>query len=130
MKYLVGFVAVLVLALTGVVHAQVYATQVAKVNICHATSSESHPWEAIRIDMSAWPAHQQNHGDFLYGGPTKQNGHPVDAKGQDDAWCEANAPVDEPEEEPEQEPEKEPETPVTPTVVVTPVTTPVQTWGK
>lgn len=77
------------LALGGVALAT--ATQEDQKNVCHKTASEEHPWEAIRIDSSAYSTHI-GHGDFDYLGPTKDNGHPNDAQDQDDAWCEENAP--------------------------------------
>lgn len=62
-----------------------------KVNICHATGSENHPWEAIQIDNSALATHM-GHGDFMYDGPTK-NGKPDDKDNKDDNWCKNNAPA-------------------------------------
>lgn len=60
-----------------------------KVNICHRTGSHSHPWEAIRVDSSAFDGQGTNdhtqHGDFLYGGPVKHNGHPTK---DGNSWCE------------------------------------------
>ncbi len=65
-----------------------------KVNICHATSSQSNPWEAIRVDSSAFDGQGQNdhtlHGDFVYSGPVNsQNQQPTN-----DDWCEDNKPGD------------------------------------
>lgn len=60
-----------------------------KMNICHKTASSTNPWEATRIDASSWTTHQ-GHGDFLYTGPTKPNGHPQQPDG--DTWCEDHAP--------------------------------------
>ena len=59
-----------------------------KVNICHRTESERNPWEAIRINRSALDTHL-DHGDFLYDGPTKDNGQPTR---NGDEWCEENGP--------------------------------------
>lgn len=57
------------------------------VNICHNTSSNQNPIEAIRVNLSAFDGIGDNdhtsHGDFLYDGPTnQQNGQPTD-----DDWC-------------------------------------------
>lgn len=90
-----------------------YATapvEAPKRNICHKTSSPTHPWEAIRIDEASWPTHQ-THGDFNYSGPLKQNGHPDDAHGADDTWCGQNSP---------EPPESPPNTPTTPQTTDTP----------
>lgn len=65
-----------------------------KTNICHKTSSTQNPWEAQRINTSAWATHQ-GHGDFLYAGPVNpQNQQPTS-----DEWCEENAP-EEPQDPP------------------------------
>lgn len=84
------------------------ATQAAKVNLCHQTSSEQHPWEAIQVDMSAWQTHVDQHGDFLYAGPVKDNGKPTKDGNQ---WCADNVPQPEEPEEPTEpeEPEQPPE---------------------
>jgi hypothetical protein len=55
-----------------------------KIDICHATSSESNPWNAISIDSSALQAHLDDHGDFLYTGPSD---------GDKDQWCIDNQPI-------------------------------------
>jgi hypothetical protein len=59
-----------------------------KVNICHATGSESNPWKAIRVNESAFDGEGQNdhtlHGDFLYEGPVD----PENQQPTDDSWCE------------------------------------------
>ncbi len=62
-----------------------------KINICHNTSSAQNPWEAIRIDDSAWETHQTHH-DFIYSGPIKPNGHPDDSQNKDGIWCNENVP--------------------------------------
>ena len=59
-----------------------------KVNICHATGSESNPYKAKRVDDDGdWHGHQGHSGDFLYLGDTNNKGKPTD-----DDWCEENAP--------------------------------------
>src|SRR3990172_12770078 len=66
-----------------------------KVNICHATSSESHPYEAKQVDDDGdWHGHQSHPGDFLYFGPTKEDGKPDNEDHQADEWCENNVPTD------------------------------------
>lgn len=67
------------------------ATYQEKVNICHRTESENNPWNAIRINQSALETHLE-HGDFLYEGPVKENGHPTN---DGDEWCEENEPEEE-----------------------------------
>lgn len=69
----------------------VYATQdiPRKRNICHKTESESHPWEAIQINNSAYDTHIA-HGDFDYLGPITEHGKPT--KGGND-WCEGHVPI-------------------------------------
>ncbi|MFA6383463.1 MAG: DUF4215 domain-containing protein [Parcubacteria group bacterium] len=64
--------------------------QMEKINICHDNNG-SKDWVAINIDFSAWSAHQA-HGDFLYDGPLKPNGHPDNSGNQDIIWCQNNAP--------------------------------------
>lgn len=66
-----------------------------KVNICHFTSSQSNPVEAIRVDEDAFDGQGNNdhtlHGDFLYNGPVNpQNQQPIKPDG--DEWCENNNP--------------------------------------
>ena len=73
-----------------------------KVNICHSTSSEQNPWNAIQVDEDALPAHYE-HGDFLYEGPVKDNGKPDNDDGQADQWCEENAPEGEVEGDDEED---------------------------
>lgn len=60
-----------------------------KTNICHATSSQQNPWNAINISTSSLPTHL-GHGDFLYTGPLKQNGTPSN---DGDQWCKGHAPA-------------------------------------
>ncbi len=60
-----------------------------KVNICHKTSSEQNPWNAIQVSENGWGGHSGHNKDFLYGGPVKQNGQPTN---DGDEWCEENAP--------------------------------------
>lgn len=66
----------------------------AKVNICHATSSDTNPYEAIRINESAWDGEGRNDhtlhpGDKLYEGPVNpKNQQPID-----DSWCEPEIPT-------------------------------------
>ena len=69
-----------------------------KVNICHQTSSETNPWEAIQVNESAVQSHLDEHGDFLYDGPTDDKGKPD--KEESDQWCGDNQPR---EEEPKDE---------------------------
>lgn len=57
-----------------------------KVNICHKTESPGNPWNAIRINENALGEHF-GHGDFLYEGPVKGNGHPENKDKAGDVWC-------------------------------------------
>lgn len=79
------------------------ASQENKMNICHATGSQSNPFVAVQIDVSAWDAHQ-DHGDFVYNGELKVNGHPKDKD-----WCNNNIP--QPPEDPTPPPPPSEETP-------------------
>lgn len=86
-----------------------------KVNICHNTSSQSNPVEAIRVNFDAFDGQGQNdhtqHGDFLYNGPVNpQNQQPTKPDG--DLWC-AN-----------HNPNNTPSPTLTPTVTTTPSVTP------
>lgn len=63
-----------------------------KKNICHATASESNPWEAISV-ASNNHTHDNHTKDFAYTGPVKDNGQPTK---DGDAWCEENQPKEEP----------------------------------
>ena len=61
-----------------------------KVNICHATSRESNPYEALRVaDDGNWNGHEDHEGDFLYEGPVDSKDKPT--KDGDD-WCGENVP--------------------------------------
>src|SRR3990167_9704986 len=64
-----------------------------KVNICHRTGSQSHPFEAINIDESAFDGEGKNdhtqHEDFLYHGPIDKNGHPTK---EGNSWCGGPSP--------------------------------------
>src|SRR3990167_2621357 len=65
-----------------------------KINICHATESESNPYEAIRVaDDGNWNGHEDHEGDFLYQGPVDDKNRPDKEEG--DQWCEDNQPKDE-----------------------------------
>ncbi len=88
------------------------------INICHKTSSEHNPYEAIQVDDNGYLNGHPS--DFLYLGPLSENGHP--SKDADD-WCKNNVPV--PPTPPAPAPAPAP-TPVsvqtTPAVTVLPVT--------
>src|SRR3990167_4398972 len=64
-----------------------------KINICHRTGSQSHPFEAINIDESAFDGEGKNdhtqHEDFLYHGPIDKNGHPTK---EGNSWCGGPSP--------------------------------------
>lgn len=67
-----------------------------KINICH--QSEQNPWEAIRINASAWdggPDHK-GHGDFLYEGPINEANQQPTKDGN--LWCADNNPNNHSEE--------------------------------
>lgn len=97
----VGAVAAVVLLFTTTV----FATQNPKVNICHQTESENHPYNAIRVDDDGhWNGHDEHEGDFLYEGPVRENGHPTR---NGDEWCEENVPEEEPTPTPSPTPEPE-----------------------
>ncbi len=98
-----------------------------KVNICHHTSSQTNPIEAIRVNDDAFDGQGSNdhtqHGDFLYFGPVNpQNQQPLKPEG--DEWCEDNNPNNTPT--PTNTPSATPTPTVTPTITpyVTPTTTP------
>ena len=57
-----------------------------KENICHKTSSQSHPWEAVNVNIGSHSNHLE---DFPYNGPLKDNGKPTN---DGDEWCEENVP--------------------------------------
>lgn len=97
-----GIVLAAMLAVPVILYGMVFTLSIAnaaptKDNICHATASESNPWEAISIADN-----QDNHDghvkDFPYNGPVKTNGQPVNDKLISDGWCEDNAPVVTPDE--------------------------------
>lgn len=94
-KYSVA-IGVIVFFMLGIllIGARAYATKQEKHNICHATASESNPWEAISIADNNH-AHDNHIKDYPYQGPTKDNGQPTK---DGDAWCEENAPHEEPED--------------------------------
>lgn len=60
-----------------------------KVNICHQTESESHPWVAIQVSKHAYDDHIE-HGDFDYEGPLF-HGKPSRSGAE---WCNNNQPND------------------------------------
>ena len=61
-----------------------------KVNICHATASEEHPYNALRVDDDGhWNGHDEHPGDFLYEGPVGENNRPTRDGNE---WCEDNVP--------------------------------------
>lgn len=64
------------------------ATDTKKQNLCHKTSSDTNPWEAISVSDNNH-THDGHAADFPYTGPTKDNGQPTK---EGDAWCEDNAP--------------------------------------
>lgn len=69
-----------------------------KINICHQTGAEKNPWEAIRINASAWdggPDHK-GHGDFLYEGPIDEANQQPTKDGN--LWCADNNPNNHSEE--------------------------------
>lgn len=89
-----------------------------KVNICHRTGSQSHPFEAINVDESAFDGEGKNdhtlHEDFLYHGPLDKNGHPTK---EGNSWCGGPSPspspipspIPEASPSPSSEPSPEPE---------------------
>ena len=64
------------------------ATPEVKVNWCHATSSNSNPYEAIQVSGNAG-GHTEHAKDFKYAGPLDSKNKPT--KDGDD-WCKRNAP--------------------------------------
>jgi hypothetical protein len=98
----VGQVLLVVLAIPVILYGMVFTLSIAnaaqaKENICHATGSESNPWEAISINDNQ-NNHDDHEKDFPYNGPVKENGQPVNDKSISDAWCADNAPVVTPED--------------------------------
>ena len=76
------------------------ATDNGRANICHATSSEANPWEAKNVSINndgSWHSHGGHESDFLYTGPTDEDGKPDQGTPASqklaDKWCEDNAPV-------------------------------------
>ena len=80
-----------------------------KVNICHRTGSQSHPFEAINIDESAFDGEGKNdhtqHEDFLYHGPIDKNGHPTK---EGNSWCGGPSPSPVPSPSPSPSPSATP----------------------
>ena len=80
-----------------------------KINICHRTGSQSHPFEAINIDESAFDGEGKNdhtqHGDFLYHGPLDKNGHPTK---EGNSWCGGPLPSPTPSPSPSPQPSSVP----------------------
>src|SRR3990170_9137119 len=80
-----------------------------KINICHRTGSQSHPFEAINIDESAFDGEGKNdhtqHGDFLYHGPLDKNGHPTK---EGNSWCGGPSPSPDPSPSPSATPSPSP----------------------
>ena len=76
-----------------------------KVNICHRTGSQSHPFEAINVDESAFDGEGKNdhtqHEDFLYHGPIDKNGHPTK---EGNSWCGGPSPSPSPSATPSPSP--------------------------
>lgn len=83
-----------------------------KINICHRTGSNNHPFEAINVDEHAFDGEGKTdhtkHGDFSYEGPIDKNGHPTKEGNQ---WCEGQIAT----------PTPPPTSEVTPTSTPTPV---------
>ncbi|MCW9054501.1 MAG: hypothetical protein OQJ98_00765 [Candidatus Pacebacteria bacterium] len=48
-------------AVAAIAGAGMYMTQT-RMEICHQTGSEEHPWEIIKVSERSWPAHEA-HGD-------------------------------------------------------------------
>jgi len=107
-KYLLyGLVVGAVAAVVLLFATTVFATQNPKINICHATSSEENPYNAIRVDDDGhWNGHDDHEGDFLYEGPVRENGHPTR---DGDEWCEEQGEDPSPTPTPSPSPTPEPE---------------------
>lgn len=58
--------------------------QVPKKNICHPTSSETNPWEAIRVSIFSHLGNGHEN-DFTYNGPVDEDNKPTS-----DEWCNNN----------------------------------------
>lgn len=74
-----------------------------KVNICHETSSEQNPWQAIQVAEQGWNGHSGHDDDFVYAGPTKENGKPDNKDGNADEWCAGHVPTEDPKDDPEED---------------------------
>ena len=74
-----------------------------KVNICHETSSEQNPWQAIQVAEQGWNGHSGHDDDFVYAGPTKENGKPDNKDGNADEWCAGHVPTEDPQDDPEED---------------------------
>lgn len=85
--YLLG-VSFGVLAFTGVALATKDYTPKPKINVCHKTSSETNPYNAIRVAEEGYLNGHPD--DFLYTGPVDDKGKPDKEAG--DKWCEDNVP--------------------------------------
>jgi len=79
---------------------QAQAGPPAKINICHK-NGDSGTWNALNIDKDAWDEHSSAHSDheddYVYAGPTKEDGKPTK---EGDDWCANNTPQDDPQEIP------------------------------
>lgn len=62
-----------------------------KVNLCHKTGSDSHPFVVQQVNANEVKSHEAN-GDFVFSGPLDKNGHPDPQAGP--LWCENHQPGD------------------------------------
>jgi hypothetical protein len=111
------YIIIIILAVLVLGGSAVFATSDEKINICHATSSEKNPYEAISVSAKN-SGHENHEADFAYAGEVDKNGKPT--KDGDD-WCKKNAPKPTPTYKPTPKPT------VTPTVTEKPTVTPVVT---
>ena len=90
-----GKVSILVLTIAFAVSAfligktatiSVLATSEDKIDLCHKTHSTENPWVVQEVNANEKQSHLDN-GDFLYQGPTKENGKPDNEDGAADNWC-------------------------------------------